>query len=296
MSNNIKPIELNTSTNVARTFTGQSYKIRSEQRIGEQLFGTMNDVITLTCHFTREDPLTGAVVDVDLTGALALRVNIVKERQLGTEIYVQQTVFNDGVFPDNEDLPTGRVTWLVPIVSASLETFLGSDPFVDIFLEITYLDASGYAQTLGNIPFQVRAEGDPGAAGTPPPTFPTYMDAATALATFVQLVDYLSPTVISGGPTTLTPIKGLQVNLVDSGGGAETINLPESSATDAEYAPLVMNIGANNVDVVPDATGTPDTINGILGTQTIVSQYGSLRLFNDPANNNWIAPNFVTPS
>ena len=45
----------------------------------------------------------------------------------------------------------------------------------------------------------------------------------------------------------------------------------------------------------PDATD-PDTINDIIGDQTSASAPGAYRLFNDPANDRYISPDFLLPS
>lgn len=293
MSTNIKPIKINTSTNAASTFLDRAYKISAQQRIGLELFGVMNDVATIACQFVQDDPNTDETVVLVLSGASALRCTLYKELVTGTEVYVQQVLFNEGVFPENEDLATGKVTWRLPIVSATLEAFLGTDSFVDIFIEFTWVDECGANQTLGQMPFRVKVEGDTGAIGSPPPSLPTYMDSVTALATFVLLSSYLNPVTIAVD-TVLTDVPGLQVYFIDTDGGPVLITLPPSASSDARYSPLIMNIGSNTLSIAPDG-GAPDSINGSFGTQTIIGQYGAYSMKNDPANNNFFVPNFLIP-
>jgi len=79
------------------------------------MFGVINDVVTLAGYFRRDDSITGLTVDIDLSDATALRATLVKSRTLGAEVYVQQVLFNEGIFPENEDLSSGRSTWRLPI-------------------------------------------------------------------------------------------------------------------------------------------------------------------------------------
>jgi hypothetical protein len=288
-------IKIDTSSNEAKNFRDVLYKTQTSRRVGKELSVVNGDVALLAMHFQEQD-LAGDIQDMDLTGALALRVSLLEARTTGATVLSFQDVFNQGDLLVNEDLSTGKVTWQLDHPAATLDAVLGVNESVSLWYEFTWLSPSNLPQTLGQVPVKLYAQGDIGAVGSPPPSEPTYMTAATALATFVRLLNYLVPTTISGGPTTLTSIAGLQVNKVDTTGGPETINLPESSVSDADYAPEIINVGTGVVTVVPDATGTPDTINGIAGSQTINTQYGSLRLFNDPSNNNWIAPISVTPS
>ena len=252
------------------------------------------DVVLIAAQFTGIGLDGASEEDVDFSGALALRATIGRRRQTGTDILAFQDVFNDGDIPAFENLATGRITWLLFLNPATINEFIGANESLEVFLEFTVLNVDDTPQTLAQIGMVIFSQIDDGAVGVPPPAA-SYITSATALLTFARLIDYLVPETVSGGPTTLTSIKGLKVVLVDTSGGDETINLPESSVSDPEFSPIIFNLGVNKVFVVPDATGTADTINDILGIQTIVSQYGALRLFNDPTNDNWLAPNFVVP-
>ena len=283
MSSNIKPIEINTSTNVATTFLDERYKDRAAQQIGLQLFSTVNDVALIACHFVRDDPITGVTVDNDLTGAVALRATLVKERKTGAEVYVQQVVFNSGIYPDNEDLSQGRVTWLLPIISASLVTFLGTDEFVDIFIEFTWLDAAGNAQTLGNMPFRVTPEGDTGAIGTPPPSDPTYITSAIALTTFVKQTDYLEPTLVTSTPFAIPDTDGIIVLDVDTDtiGSVAVLNLPASAGAFDKMRILVNNLGSTfSADITPDGA---DEINSVNAAISAIGPFKGYDIKNTPA-------------
>jgi len=175
---------------------------------------------------------------------------------------------------------------------AAFESALGTNESIEVFLEFTTLTVGDSPQTLAQIGVILFAQIDDGAVGVPAPAT-SYITSTVAVATFVALIDYLVPVTIAID-TLLVSIKGLKVLLVDTSGGPVLITLPKSDTSDAKFSPLIINIGTGVVSVAPDATD-PDTINDLAGTQTITTQFGSLRMFNDPANDNWLAPTFVVP-
>lgn len=296
----IVPFAVNTAANkqFARDFDGNAYKTFPEQRNAIQMECVYGDVILLAGQFTTQDPVGNEIV-LDMTGSPAIRATFAASRLLGADLYSQRVVFNQGFLPEYEDLAAGYVTWDFNTIHPDLEQALTDAAtagfgYVDIILECTRLTAENLPQTLCQLFIRVHAQADVDAVGTPPPSSPTYMDAATALATFVRLIHYLNPTTVSGGPTALTSVPGIQVTLVDTTGGDETVNLPAASGADPEYVPWIINIGTNRVFVVPDGVA-PDNINDINGTQTINTKFGSLFLQTDPANDRYIAPNKLTP-
>jgi hypothetical protein len=289
-------IKIDTGTNVYTNFLNEQYRTTPSRRIGKELSIVNGDVALLALHIQERD-LDGLLQDFDLTGALAIRVSLIKERVTGAPILSFQDTFNQGDLPVNEILSEGKVTFQVDHPPATLDAILGLAESETFFYEITWLSPSDLPQTLAQIPLRIYAQGDIGAAGSPPPSEPVYMTSATALSTFVLLQNYLAPETIdlTDSPFNLTAITGIKELKVDTSAGDVTVNLPEVSAVDVEFAVRITNLGANRVLIVPDATGTPDTINGFAGTQIIDTQYGGTLLIADPGNNLWVVPDFVVP-
>jgi hypothetical protein len=290
-------IKIDTGTNVFTNFLNEEYRTAPSRRIGKELSVVNGDVALLALHVQERD-LTGVLGDLDLTGALAIRVSLIQNRETGSTILSFQDVYNQGDLPTNEDLAEGKVTFRLDHPPVTLDPILvAPKEFEEFFYEITWLSPSDLPQTLAQIPVRIYAQGDIGAAGSPPPSTPVYMTSATALSTFVLLQNYLTPQTIAVGDSPFSPTSqpGIKVLEVDTSGGDVTINLPEVSAADVEYILWIINLGANRVFIVPDASGTADTINGFLGTQTINSQYGEALLIASPANDNWIIPDPLIP-
>jgi hypothetical protein len=289
-------IKIDTSTNVASNFQDETYRKSVNTRIGKELAIVNGDVALLALHFQTRN-LSGTLLDLDMTGALAIRATLVEERVTGSVPLSFTDIYNLGDLPDNENLSEGKVTMRLDHPASAIDPVLGGNEFIGMYYELTWLSPENLPQTLGQIPVKVFAQTDVGAAGAPPPSTPTYMTSATALATFVLLNNYLTPQTIAVGDSPFSPASqpGIKVLEVDTSGGDVTINLPEVSAADVEYILWIVNLGPNRVFIVPDATGTADTINGIAGTQTINSQYGDALLIASPANDNWIIPDPLIP-
>jgi len=279
----ILQLEVDTTRNEITDFAGQTYR---------EISMVAGDEVLIAAHFT-EVTLDGlSQQDTDLSGALALRASIGRNRQTDTTVLAFEDVFNNADLPTFEDLATGRVSWLLNLDAAAFESALGTNESIEVFLEFTTLTVGDSPQTLAQIGVILFAQIDDGAVGVPAPAT-SYITSTVAVATFVALIDYLVPVTIAID-TLLVSIKGLKVLLVDTSGGPVLITLPKSDTSDAKFSPLIINIGTGVVSVAPDATD-PDTINDLAGTQTITTQFGSLRMFNDPANDNWLAPTFVVP-
>lgn len=278
--------EVETTRGEVTDFAGQTYR---------EISMVVGDVVLIAAKFKEIDIGGTTISPVNLTGSLALRASVGNERQTGTTILAFEDVFNDGDIPAFEDLSTGQVTWLLDLPAAVIEPVLGTNEFIETFLEFTVLNADDTPQTLAQIGLIIYSQIDDGAVGVPPP--PTsYMLSSTALATFVLLPDYLNPITISSDTVLVAASvpSGLQVYFIDTSGGPVTLTLPEASAAPAKFAPIIINTGTGIASVTPDATA-PDTINAFVGTQTINTQYGTLRLYNDPTSDNWLAPIIVNP-
>jgi hypothetical protein len=108
-------------------------------------------------------------------------------------------------------------------------------------------------------------------------------------ALFVQAADYIDPIEFSA-VDSVAAVDGIQLVKGQTTGGGFTLTL-ESPTTAAErWQPIFVNIGSNTLTIDPGAA----TINGIAGTQDIVSQWGSLELKHDGTN--FRTPDYVTPS
>ncbi len=93
------------------------------------------------------------------------------------------------------------------------------------------------------------------------------------------------------GTASVVQEKGLEKIFVDSDGGNRTITLP-SAATLSKYSPRIINVGSNDVDIVLDGT---DTIDGVIGTQTITGQWEAMILKVNKDGTGWIAINRSIP-
>lgn len=134
------------------------------------------------------EALASTMTDLDLTGATALRAHVKKDRlSSDTTTLTFQDSFNGGHAASWEDLGTGKATWLVSFASAALTTALGTAESVDLWLEFSFLDSTGaIPQTLAQIPIRLVPQIDTGAAGTPPPSAPTYLTATEVRRMFAD--------------------------------------------------------------------------------------------------------------
>lgn len=279
----ILQLEVDTTRNEITDFAGQTYR---------EISMVAGDEVLIAAHFT-EVTLDGlSQQDTDLSGALALRASIGRNRQTDTTVLAFEDVFNNADLPTFEDLATGRVSWLLNLDAAAFESALGTNESIEVFLEFTTLTVGDSPQTLAQIGVILFAQIDDGAVGVPAPAT-SYITSTVAVATFVALIDYLVPVTIAVD-TTLTSIKGLKLVLVDTSGGPVIVTLPKSDLADAKFSPIIINLDTGLMTVRPDITD-PDTINDIIGDQTTSVQFGTFRLFNDPANDRYISPDFLIP-
>lgn len=251
--------------------------------------GVVNgDAVLFVVEFTEQLTVDETPLNLSESGApLALRCTVDDGRQENATLLTFQDSYNQGHFTEYEVLSAGRVTWLVSFNTAALTAEIGTLDRTSVFLEFTLLDADNLPQTLAQIPILVFAQVDNGAVGTPPPSEPAYMTAATALSTFVLGADYFDSVVISSD-TTLVPVSGFKFLLIDTSVNPITITLP-SAAADTKFSPIIVNVGTNTVTVSPHGS---ETINGASGPVTIVSRYAAMEFLSDGAN--YIVPDFVT--
>jgi len=268
----------NSTNKVTTDFTGQQYR---------EICSVNGDTVLIAAQFFQQD-LDGTEIETDLTGVLALRANVGLNRQEGTTLLAFQDVYNNGDLPANEVLANGRVTWLLSLSSAELTTALDTNEFVDVVLEFTALTADNLPQTLAQIGYRVYAQVDDGAVGSPPPSSPTYLDATTALATFVQLPNYIAPTVIvADGP--ISPVDGIQTFFVDPGGATRVINLPDVTTVPDNFVGRFLVTGTGVMRITPNLS---DTINGTTGAQDFPTQFTEVILVKSVSG--WINPMLVT--
>jgi hypothetical protein len=289
-------IRIDTSTNEATNYQGETYKAEVNRRIGKELSVVNGDVALIAAHFQERD-LSGVLGNLDLTGALALRVSLIASRTTGATVLSFQDVFNQGDLTINEILSEGKVTWQLDHPAATLDAILGTDESVGLWYEFTWLTPSDLPQTLGQIPVKLYAQGDIGAAGSPPPSEPVYMTSATALATFVLNDDYLEAQNVSGD-TILTDEAGWKRVRVDTdtAGADVTITLPPSSTTSEKCVYEIINLGSTfKVIIAPDTT---DEINGVNANVDVVDQFSSMICENTTASvtqTDWLVSDVVIP-
>jgi len=171
------------------------------------------DTVLLVCHFQRRNSGTGALEDLDLEadGApLALRVTVRATRDPDADLLTFQDVYNAGYLAAFEDLSAGKVTWLVSFNSAELDALFASTDSATVWIEFTYLTAGAVPQTLFQRQLTIHQQLDDGAAGTPPPTSPTYMTAAELLALLggVGTTPTLGDTVYGNATPTWAKLSG----------------------------------------------------------------------------------------
>ncbi len=141
------------------------------------------DTVLFACRFT--ESLVSTPAALDLTGALALRCTVKSARTSAATLWTFQDAYNGGHYPAGEVLASGYVTWLVSFSSAAITSALGTGESASGYLELTYLDASNYPQTLVQIPITIYQQEDDGAPGSPPPTSPTYLTAVEVAEDYV---------------------------------------------------------------------------------------------------------------
>lgn len=179
------------------------------------------DVIAVIGHF--REALGATITDMDLSGATALRCHVKKDRLTAdTDTLTFQDSYNGGNVPAWENLATGKVCWLVNFGATALSTELGTAESVDLWLEFSYLDGTGtIPQTLAQIQIRLVPQIDTGAAGTPPPSTPTYLTGAEVAAAYVAKALFNAHTIIAATtddvPAALTVAEQTLVGRITGG-------------------------------------------------------------------------------
>jgi hypothetical protein len=283
------PIRVNTSAASATDYQNRLYRVSAQEQIGQEMSGVIGDVVTVVADFNQES-LTGVIQDMDLTGALALRASIASSRSSPRTIFSMRDIYNEGVVPSNEDLSLGLVTWRVFIDPLLIDPIILTADFLDAWLDISTITSAGDPQTLIQIPIRLYQQIDSSLVGSPPPSEPAFMTAATALATFVQFANYINPTVLVAG--AIPDADGRIDYLVDTTAGDVALTLGAVAGYSSRFSPNIINLGANKVQVTPNGA---EEINGVTGTVEIVSLYGMLALHAEQTGGQWVAPVLVVP-
>lgn len=223
----------------------------------------IGDTVLLIGHF--REALAANLSDLDLTGATALRAHVKKDRLASdTTTLTFQDSYNDGNAAAWESLADGKVTWLVSFATAALTSALGAAAYVDIWLEFSWLDATGtIPQTLAQIPIRLVPQIDTGAAGTPPPAAPTYYTATEVLQILATTYQgaWSAATAYTTGQT-VSHEGGYFLALQDS-----TASEPDVTASTADWA-LLATPGTDGTDGAGFQTWTAPDLD--TGTETLV--------------------------
>ncbi len=166
------------------------------------------DTFLLASKIEDFDYVTNSLIPKDFTldggNPQALRVLIRKERDDDSTLYSFQDQYNQGYLAGFGDLIIGQVEWLValsdPQIEIDIEAAGGS---LSCWLEISYLDGNSIPSTIVQKQITIVDQIDNGAAGTPPPSSPTYLTAAEVAAAFISKDGRMAWACISA--TTGTP-------------------------------------------------------------------------------------------
>jgi len=113
------------------------------------------------------------------------------------------------------------------------------------------------------------------------------MTTAEGIAAFVQKANYNKQITITGITTLPTDVVGTKIWFCN---GTFEVTLPDPALCEAEFQPILMNIGTGVITVTPAAG---DMINGDSGGTTLVGKYTALHLLHDGTN--WMAPDWIIP-
>jgi len=286
---------VNTSKRTAEDYGGQRYRTNPNDQIGKPVQMVNGDVVTLVCDFNEEN-LSGLVENMDLTGALALRAVLSSSLDTPQTIYSFQDVYNSGIVPGNEDLASGLVTWNLFVDPANVDPALPDGvESTEAWLELVWIDPNGFPQTFVQLPVVITQQIDESLAGTPPPSEPTYMTAATALATFVLQNDYIVPETLSGaGVTAVTGVDGIKSYRVAPGAAnVREFTLPDVNTVDDKFILIVTKIeGDGTLRVTPFGAQELNSNGG--GSEDLLSACMEFLLIPDPTNDRWIIPTLAT--
>lgn len=237
---------------------------------------TVNDTVLFVVQF--KESLTATQTDLDLTGALSLRVTIRSARNPSAQLWSFQDSYNQGDYPTNEDLSKGYVTWLVSMADPDLVSALGELTSVGGFIEFTWLDPNNQPQTLGTFPITVFNEVDNGAAGSPPPTSPTYLTATEIADDYLKKelgnwTQAAEKTIASGAITITQSTIRIDTEADAAADNLDTINFtPE---TGSEFQLMLVLEDASRVVTLTNAGNilTPDGSNYTLDAGVVYLNY-----------------------
>jgi len=192
-------LDVQIGRNATRDFTGSPIELTFVNSDSALIMVKFKDLDPDTSQFIAKNFL------LDGGTPLGLRVTVRADRDSASNLYTFQDVYNNGDWASFEDLTAGQVTWLVSWNSTNLNTAIAasSDNKINAWLEISYLDGNNVASTLLQTQIVVYNEVDDGAAGTPPPSSPTYLTAAEIAAAYFGKNDTMFWGVLSA--TTTTP-------------------------------------------------------------------------------------------
>jgi len=138
----------------------------------------------------------------------ALRVVIRKDRDSTSELYSFQDAYNQGILSGFGDLTVGQVEWLVALSDTDIKTDIdAAGGILSCWLEISYTDGDATPSTIAQVQITIVDQVDDGAAGTPPPSSPTYLTATEIDALYFNKTETMFWSVLSattGTPPTLT--------------------------------------------------------------------------------------------
>jgi hypothetical protein len=296
MADNLRQISMVVDTDrfTAKDFAGNT--VSSIQVVN-------GDTVLFAFHFQRLST-AGVLQDLNLSAGgapLALRFTCRQDRDPDDALLTFQDTYNAGDLASFENLALGQVTWKVSFNDADIDTLLASTDSVDVWIEATYLSAGGIPQTLFQKRLTIVQQLDDGAAGTPPPTSPTYSTAAEIAASYVAKNTFDAYTMLyadtDNTPAALTIAASRIVGRKASGGIA--------ALTGAEVGAIIgispMSLGGTGADLsaggaVGDlliASATPTILKRLAGNTTTTKKYlaqtGTGSASADPA---WSQPAF----
>jgi hypothetical protein len=182
MSDELRQISLQVDTDrgTSKDFSGG--RIRSVVVVN-------GDTVLFAFRFQRIDSTTGDLVNMDLTAGgnpQAIRFTCREDRDPSDALLTFQDVYNQGDLPTFEDLTKGQVTFRVSFNDPDIDALLATVDTVGVWIECTILSFGGIPQTLLQKQITINQEIDDGAAGTPPPTSPTYLTANEVAASYTN--------------------------------------------------------------------------------------------------------------
>jgi len=208
-------LRIDTSRNAVSDYAGQPY----------DAIAVVHGDSVLFCAAFEELPADGSNVltAMDLSGATSLRLQVRLSRIAPavskTDIGLI-TTYNLGYW-SAEDLTTGHISWLFPFTDADIATNMAGSEYLDVWCEFSWVGADAQPQTLAQFEARIYDQLDNGAAGSPPPTTPTYLTAAEIDAAYVAMADFDANTILAATaddtPVALTVAEQSLVGRITAG-------------------------------------------------------------------------------